>query len=269
MKIKHFLLSFLLFPSLSAISQEDHWEAYLAQYEKGVGSTLINMSLRTIAPMKQYPFLLKAGVKLKKCSPDGLFTDAESDVLYSISDKIKTRIDSLEKNMSVGTFTYQCERTDYYYIGDTTHARAVLSAAFRRYLPDYEYIIEIRPDSAWNSYLLFLYPNEETMEYIENSKVVMNLSKAGDDLSKPRQTDHWLYFGTEADREAFVKYALEEKFKVEGKEYREKADLHYQLHLSRTDMVDVGSISAITLKLRRKAKELNGKYDGWETFVIK
>ena len=241
----------------------------MARYEEGPGSTLVNMSLLTKAPMKQYPYLLKAGVKLKKCSDDGLFTPAESDVLYSISDKIKASIDSLEKNISAGTFTCQCLRTDYYYIGDTTNARAVLAATFKTYLPNYEYIIEIRPDSAWNSYLKFLYPNEETMEYIENGKVVMNLSKEGDDLSKPRQVDHWLYFKTEADRATFLQYALQEKFKVEGKEYTSKGKLHYQLHLSRTDMVDLGSICPITLKLRKKAKELNGEYDGWETFVIK
>lgn len=31
----------------------------------------------------------------------------------------------------------------------------------------------------------------------------------------------------------------------------------------------MGSISALTLRLRKKAKELHGDYDGWETFVIK
>lgn len=241
----------------------------MARYEDGPGSTLVNMSLKTSAPVKRYPVLLKAGVKLKKCTADGLFTNEESDVLYSISDKIKARLDSLEKNISAGTFTYQCARTDYYYIGDTTHVRTVLAAAFTTYLPNYEYIIEIRPDTAWNSYLLFLYPNEETMEYIEDSKVVINLYKAGDDLSKPRQVDHWGYFKTEADRDAFLKYAEQEKFKLEGKKYIDKSELPYQLHFSRTDMVDLPSITAVTLKLRRKAKELHGNYDGWETFVIK
>jgi Regulator of ribonuclease activity B len=33
--------------------------------------------------------------------------------------------------------------------------------------------------------------------------------------------------------------------------------------------VDIASINPVTTALTKKAKELNGTYDGWETFVIK
>jgi hypothetical protein len=254
---------------MAALSQEDHWEAYLARYEKGVGSTLVNMSLKEDASIKEYPYLLKAGVKLLNCSVEGLPLKKEFDVLYAISDKIKSKIDSSKKNKQAGTFSYQCARNDYYYISDTDHIRSALETVFKTYFPNYEYTIDIKADPGWDAYLTFLYPNEETMEYIENEKVIMHLTKEGDDLSKSRPVDHWLYFKTQADRESFLKYALQEKYKIESKEYIEKRPLHYQLHLSRTDKVDIVSISSITIKLRRKAKELNGAYDGWETFVIK
>jgi hypothetical protein len=107
------------------------------------------------------------------------------------------------------------------------------------------------------------------MEYMSNSKVILSLTKAGDDLSKPRQVDHWLYFKNEADRNLFITYTAKENYKLEGKKYVEKAPLHFQLHISRIDKVDMNSITEITKRLRKKAKELNGDYDGWETFVIK
>ena len=269
--MKYILLStFILFSArLFAQNDQDHWEPYMARYENGVGSTLVNMSLKDQAPLPQYPFLLKAGVKVNHCSTDGLPQDDEWDQLYNISDKIKAAVDAHGSFKSPGVFTYQCWRTDYYYIKDTADVRQALTAAFKKYLPDHEFKIEIRPDPKWDAYLTFLYPNEETMEYIENQKVLMGLTKAGDKLIKPRQVDHWLYFNTEADRTRFVSYALEQHYKIEGKEYSQKSNLHFQLHLSRTDKVDIASISAITLELRRKAKECNGDYDGWETFVIK
>jgi len=269
MKIAYLILAVLSLFSVSAFSQEDHWEVYLAQYEKGAGSTLVNMSLKDEDSMRQYPYLLKVGVKLLQCSAEGLPTEEEFKTLHAIGDKVKAGMDWLGKNMQAGTFSYQCKRTDYYYIRDTTYSRKYLAATFKKYFPQYEYFIEIQADTNWDAYLTFLYPNEETMEYIENEKVIMNLTKAGDDLSKPRQVDHWLYFKTEAGRGSFLEYALQEKYKVESKEFIEKSALHYQLHLSRTDKVDIASISAVTIQLRKKAKEFNGDYDGWETFVIK
>jgi hypothetical protein len=270
MKIKYIISSLLLLLSLCSFSQdEDHWEVYLAQYEKGAGSTLVNMSLKELAPIQTYPFLLKAGVRLAKCTPEGLPTKEEWDALHSISDKIKSTIEGLKQNKSAGTFSYQCSRMDYYYIKDTGNIRRYLEEAFKTNFPKYEYVIEIKNDPNWEAYLTFLYPNEETREYIGNEKVVLSLSKAGDDLSKPRQVDHWLYFKTEGDRESFLRYALQEKFKLEEKGIADKSALHFKLHLSRTDKVDIASISAVTIALRRKAKECNGEYDGWETFVIK
>ncbi|MBS1664848.1 MAG: DUF695 domain-containing protein [Bacteroidetes bacterium] len=269
--MKSILLSALLLLSIHSFAQDDkdHWEAYLAQYEKGTGSTLVNMSLKEAAPMKQYPFLLTASVKINHCNTDGLPQNDEWDNLYNISDKVKAAIDAQGLSKTPGVFTYQCWRADYYYIKDTTGIRQALNAAFKKYLPDHECKVEIKPDPKWEAYLTFLYPNEETMEYITNDKVIMNLSKAGDKLTKPRLVDHWLYFKTEADRDKFVGYALGQKYKIEGKDFKKDLERPFQLHLSRTDKVDPGSISAITLELRRKAKEFNGDYDGWETFVVK
>jgi hypothetical protein len=268
-KKQYTILFALLLQTLLSFSQEEQWDVYLAQYEKGVGSTVLNMSLKQLAPMKQFPYLLTTGVKLINCSPEGLPVKDELDVLYQISDRIKALVDSISINKLAGTFSYQCERIDYYYLSDTNEVRKSLEAAYKNYFPNYKYSIKISNDQNWEGYLTFLYPNEETYEYMSNEKVIGNLTKEGDDLSKPRQVDHWLYFKTEADRNKFILYATKEKFKIEKKDYYKDSKLPYRLQISRTDKVDINSISTITIALRKKALEYNGKYDGWETFVIK
>ena len=269
MKRQYTILFGLLLQASLSFSQGENWDVYMAQYEKGVGSTLINMSLKEYAPTKEFPFLLTTGVKLIKCSEDGLPTKNEFEVLYQISDKMKSLIDSKSKNKSAGTFSYQCERLDYYYLTDTIGIRQLLESAYQKGFPNYKYSINIKNDKDWEAYLTFLYPNEETYEYMSNQKVILNLTKEGDDLSKPRQVDHWLFFQTEADRNKFIPYVVKEKFKVESKKFVNDAKLKYQLQISRIDNVNIDSISKITIELRKKAKELNGEYDGWETFVIK
>jgi uncharacterized protein (TIGR01619 family) len=259
----------LLMHTVFAFSQSENWDVYMAQYEKAVGATVINMSLKQFAPNKQFPYLLKTGVKLINCTENGLPSKEEFETLYQISDRMKSLIDSNAKNKSVGTFSYTCERTDYYYLNDSTGIRKVLELAYQKDFPKYQSSITIKNDENWEAYLTFLYPNEETYEYMTNEKVILNLTKEGDNLSKPRQVDHWLYFNTEEDRNKFIPYALSEKYKVESKKFIKDAKLKYQLQISRIDFIDIGSISKVTLKLRKKAKELNGGYDGWETFVVR
>ncbi|CAN5677916.1 DUF695 domain-containing protein [soil metagenome] len=267
---KHFtiLLVFFLCGYIS-FSQDDNWDVYMAQYEKGVGSTVINMSLKVKAPMKKFPFLLSTGVKLNKCSTDGLPVKEEFENLYKISDRIKFIIDSISKNYACGTFSYQCERKDYYYITDTIGIRKIIEFAYQVEFPDYKYLINIKNDANWEAYLTFLYPNEETFEYMTNDKVIRNLTKEGDDLSQPRQVDHWAYFKTEEERDQFSSFALKEKFKIENKTTVDNSILKYGLQFSRIDNVQINNISKITINLRQEAKRLNGQYDGWETFVIR
>lgn len=68
------LLFFLLNIIIQSSAQDkgDYWEAYLAQYDKGVGSILVNMSLKENAPILEFPFLLSARVKINHCSAEGL-----------------------------------------------------------------------------------------------------------------------------------------------------------------------------------------------------
>jgi regulator of RNase E activity RraB len=99
--------------------------------------------------------------------------------------------------------------------------------------------------------------------------VLENLKNAGDDLSKSRLVDHWFYFKNIFDRDLFLENIKETTFKVVKMEVISSEALPYQVQLAREDFVDMSSISKVTKALRHLAKKYNGKYDGWETFVIK
>ena len=237
--------------------------------KRDLDHTVVDMGIKNIAPDKNFPFLLVTGVKFSGCSDDGLPTKDQFNALYQIADSIKSIMVRNVAHKLVGTFTYQCNRLDYYYIADTGSARSVLSEMYSRYFPSYKSTIKIKDDRKWEDYLEFIYPNEETMEYMENSKIVLQLNEAGDKLIKPRQVDHWLYFSTEKDRQCFIEYCKGKKFKVESVQKMKDTKQPFQLQISRTDNVQIAPITKVTLELRKQAKACNGEYDGWETFVIK
>jgi hypothetical protein len=260
----------LFFISLSSFSQsEGNWDVYMARYEKGPGSTVLDMALKNEAPNKSYPFLLKTGVKYKQCTSDGMPTEDEFPNLYAISDSAHFIIDDLVESKMAGSFTYQCERMDYYYVSDTTGLRKKLVAMYKKRFPSYTYTVSMKLDRKWEAYTTFLYPNEETMQFMQNLKVVTKLQDAGDKLDQPRLVDYLLYFPTDKDRKAFIEFAEKNNFKVEATDSMKEARLQYQLHLTRVDKVDVNSITAVTYQLVKDVARYNGEFDGWESIVVK
>jgi hypothetical protein len=261
-------LLIFLFPLL-IFGQKENWDVYLAQYEKGPGSVTLNMELINRAPLLELPFILITGVKAKQCDPNGFPIQAEFSTLYKISDSIIAVVNRFTKTEVVGSFSYQCERLEYIYVKDTVYLRSKLETAYKKLFPDYTHYIKLRTDKEWAAYKEFLYPNEETMEYMANQKVISQLVAGGDPLIKPRQVDHWIYFQTKQDRDRFIKYAKKNTFKIENENYLKGVKLPYQLRISRTDNVDLVSITKVTLQLKKEATKLMGDYDGWETFIVK
>src|SRR5688500_5335791 len=213
---KPLLIILLLFiPSLVICQeQEDHWEAYLSQYDDDAGSVLVNFSLKGKAPVATYPYVVVTGVTFAGCE-GGFPTKEEFNRLYVIADSVEAIIKSISPNTKAGTFTHKCERLDYYYVSDTQQLRSALEALYKRRFGNYKPYINIKEDKKWEYYLSFLYPNEATLNYMGDQKVVLSLKNAGDKLEKPRQVDHWIYFETKKDRDKFLEYIKSEKFKIE------------------------------------------------------
>ena len=251
-------------------AEEEDWNSYIAQYEESPGSTTLNMALKEQAPLAAFPFCVVTGVVTKQCEEDGFPTQEEFEKLYQLGDDMEVALKATGQFVHVGTFTSRCERLSYFYVRDTANVRSKLLEFYKEKYPQYgKPYIGIKSDAAWTYYLEFLYPNEETLDFMSNEAVVQKLEEAGDKVEKPRAVDHWLYFGNKKDRGNFIQYATSQGYKVVSAEYVAEATPHYQLHLSKEHKVDVGSVSEVTLTLRRKAIEYNGDYDGWSTAIVK
>jgi uncharacterized protein (TIGR01619 family) len=267
--MRNFILaaSFVFIVS-KTFSQAGNWDVYMAQFEKGAGSITLNMDLVKVAPKSTLPYVLVTGVTIGKCREDGLPISEEFDKLYQISDAVEMKLRELTNYEFAGTFTYQCQRLDYIYVSDTASIRAKLTKIYENEFPGYKYHIRMRADAAWAAYLQFLYPNEVTQEYMANEKILLQLQRSGDDLTTPRQVDHWFYFLNKEHMNLFIAFAKKEGFNIEASDRIMGNPLPFQLQISRTEDLNPNEISKVTLNLRQKAKDLNGKYDGWETFVV-
>lgn len=264
----------LLLTSLPMAAQPDsipgeNWDSYLAKFEKGTGSVLLNMSLKKMAPFSSFPFLLATGVRARNCDEQGFPSSKEYISLAKLSDSVKSRVEKTTSAILCGTFTYQCQRLDYYYIHDTAWIRAKLVRFYTEYFPGYEFFIQLKAEPGWSTYKDFLYPDEKMQDYMANQKLLMALQRAGDKLNRARPIDHTAYFPDERSVNNFLSFLVKNKFKVTARDNKGIPGFPLRLQFTRTDLPAIASLSRLTMELRSQAARCNGTYDGWETILLK
>lgn len=268
--LRLFLLLTIGTSTLVAQSTEGQWDTYIAKYENGFpGSTTVRMDLIKKAPISQLPFVLVTGLVYGTSRADGFPENETFEVLHKVGDQLEALIAKETESILVGSFMHKGERLEYFYIQDQDAIKEKIEKFYAKNYPNHKFYLNIKEDRNWQYYREFLYPNEDILNYMADEKVIMNLEKAGDNLSKPRRVDHWLYFSSEQEMNRCKEELKNLDFSVEYAGETSGNSLGFQLHIWRVDKVDISSIFPLTSELRKIAEKHKGEYDGWETSVEK
>jgi len=252
---------------MSAQSVKETWETYIASYDNNKpGSTTVRMDLINSTPIKDYNFVLVTGIKYESNRQDGFPENKTFEKLSKVNNKLIKLLNNCCSNIIVGSFTYEFERLEYFYLKTDKGIKQKIEKLYKTKFPNDKYYVNIKEDKNWKYYTDFLYPNQETINYIADAKVVKKLVESGDKLTKERRVDHWIYFSNKADLNSFKKKIIELKFNIEPSMKKDSLQ-PYEIRIWRTDKVDLNSINSITNQLRKLSERFNGDYDGWETSV--
>jgi len=250
-------------------SYKEDWDFYFSNVEGFIGSFYIDLGLAKIAPQSSRPNLVWISVKMNYPRKDGLSSNEEFNTLSEMEDRLQTFIVSRHQAVYAGRLTINNNRNFYFYLGDKTLCDKTISEAMVAF-PSYTYDYEIKEDKEWESYSRFIYPNPKQLQSLHNRRVVDNLEKNGDTLTKARPVQHWVYFKTKTDRNLFLSKIEELHFDVLSKNEKTSfGDFPFKLIISRVDHVDHHSVDDYVLDLWQLATACNGDYDGWETSVEK
>jgi len=102
-------------------------------------------------------------------------------------------------------------------------------------------------------------------QVIRDLDVLDALKKQGDDPSVKREISHWAYFPDEPKAQAFASWARGASYKV-GKVER-TGDQKVVVRFTHVGSMELADITHHSIEINRKAKEIGGDYDGWETSV--
>ncbi len=130
---------------------------------------------------------------------------------------------------------------------------------------NYAYESNVVRDSKWDVYETQLFPNELELAHIQSMKIITLLKEEGDDLSLPREVEHYVVFDTPTQKERFInsKELTQEGFvfkdEISSEEYE------HGVALSKVHSVDEVTLQKTVAQIYEELKKHGGYYEGWST----
>jgi len=243
-------------------THKEDWDTYFTNVDHKLGSILIDLGFKSIAPIKDKASLIWISIQMNNPREDGLSSAEESDKLYEIEDNLVNALTKKFDCVYPGRLTSNGHRDLYFYFSDSLLFDKTISEVMVAY-PNYQYDFGIKEDTNWTAYLNFLYPLPNQYQAMLNRKVLESLRKSGDNHDLPRKVDHYLYFKALSDRVAFIKQIEGLGFTIENEGEGSQFEYSYSLHLTKIEPVDYDTINETTIKLAEEARNFHGYYDGW------
>jgi hypothetical protein len=251
----------LLTNIFQSFSQDESWETYIAQKEKGFMAVTVNMELNFSRPY--YKNLLIIGTQTSKCLKNGYPKEEGLKKLYTFSDSIANIVNKHTKNRLAGIITYQCAGFDVFYVKDTLDLRSNITSFIKNnYAKSKNYLV-IAPDKKWAYYQDSLFPKQLSNDFFINHELLSHLFYQGDNFTKPQKIEHWIYFKREKRRQKFIDKIQALNFKVDSLSFKKGDYTPYEVKILREDKLDPNSIAVLTAMLKNLSNSMYGTYDGW------
>ena len=269
--MRYIYTGFFLISSFLSSAQKNisDWDAYLMEVNNKPVSIIVDLGLATVAPQKERPFVIIIRTKILQPEANGLPGKSESARLDEMENKLVEQLGSKTGSVYTGRYTQRGLREFYFYALDTLDYVFAVRSALAGF-SEYQWLTQAKEDKKWTNYFTVLYPPPIEMEKIQNRRLVDILKSKGDLLKEPRRIEHFFYFKTKSKREDFLRSPGIESFSIdEIPEATEKTALPYMLHLFKDDVPDYSFIDRVLIPLWERAKQFEGHYDGWETYLVK
>jgi len=246
--------------------RSENWKFFPCQIGQDVAFIYLNVEAGKY--LDQAPGMLaKVRVTYKAPRANGLPTGEEFDAVRSIEHDLD-RFARRGKDDYVGRITRAGHRVFYIYTRrGKTEWRKMLEKLSSQ--SGYTLALVHKSDRRHNGYWKELYPTDDDWQVITDIDVVEALQSAGDIAGIRRNIDHWVYFKNAVDAAKFVRWAVKGPYKHDKKWSTVGDDGEHCVRVHHLGPTRQQDISHHTIGLNRKARELGGRYDGWETQVVK
>lgn len=128
---------------------------------------------------------------------------------------------------------------------------------------NYVYESNVVKDTRWSFYELQLCPNELEEHHIQSAKIIFLLQEEGDDITIPREVEHYAVFDTSTQKGRFIESAQEHGFSF--KDDIATDEYEHGVAVVKTHMPSEEDVKKNVEELYELIKKEHGFYEGWST----
>lgn len=240
-----------------------NWFVYETKVDDKPAHIIVDLEIGDAARIRAHPCVTYITVALPDGERKGQDQTFTLDQLDELADALCFAIKSDGRLVLAGRSTSEDQETFYFY-STSKAAVSVLKDTMAKW-PSFPYITGTHLDPQWKTYKDFLYPTPEEMFLVTNRHQVEDMRKRGDRAESVRDIEHFVAFEDQNNLNAFSLYLNNEGFQILQAENKNPKNL--SVHFKKPGAIS--EIDAITVRLFKAAKQLNGQYIGWRAPIGK
>lgn len=260
----------------------ESWIAFPRDIEEQTGVIAVDLTYVDPEERGDRPWSIALRFDILEPDEDGQPSEEESERLDAIGEAIVEALNERSAGLFVAMRTHGGYRYIYTQCGEPDPAKEAIVAAMAQF-SDQAWGIAVEEEPDWITYQQ-LCPDEFELQWVADAQLVRYMDEQGDDVAIPRSVNHWAYFPTEIDRDAFAAAAKSQGFaaveNVDADECEDEGEDHEHgdscqhegmpcgVRLTRKHAVDFDTVYPITCGLIELANQHEGQYDGWETEIV-
>lgn len=216
----------------------------------------VELDLIEESPQEERPWLLWLFVK----------ADHVDKALESFTEDLATALHTSMDAVFAGRVMKEGWAEFYFYAPQAKRFENISSEVMGRH-GGYVYERGSSKDAKWEMYSDNLYPDAYGLLSIQNRHTITALLEAGDDLSIPREVEHYLFFQTKTSMERAVAQLASHGFTVKEYVHDDESDYAYGVVLIKNEMITPEIVEETTTSLYESAMQEHGHYEGWSTVL--
>jgi len=216
----------------------------------------IELDLIEEAPQEERPWLLWLFVK----------ADIVTETLEAFSTDLMATLNTSLDAVFAGRVMKEGWAEFYFYAPQSKRFENISSEVMNRH-GGFVYERGSSKDTKWEMYSDNLYPDAYGLLSIQNRHTIDALVEAGDDLTLPREVEHYLFFQTKSSMERSVAQLASHGYTVKEYVTDDESDYAYGVVLLKTEAITPDVVEETTTLLYESAIQEHGLYEGWSTVL--
>lgn len=216
----------------------------------------VELDLIEESPQEERPWLLWLFVK----------ADSVTESLESFTEDLKTTLHDSIDAVFAARVMKEGWGEFYFYAPSSKRFENLSSEVMSRH-GGFVYERGSSKDTKWDMYNDNLYPDAYGLLSIQNRHTITALLEAGDDLSIPREVEHYLFYQTKTSMERSVAQLASHGFEVKEYVNDDESDYSYGVILTKNEAIIPEIVEETTTSLYESAIQEHGIYEGWSTVL--